>query len=73
MTAKQQNALLPYMVQEKDYFGYDFGGRNGGIASFLHKGDAYAFAKTCRGTTGKEYRVVDLSRKGKVEFVFSDD
>jgi hypothetical protein len=59
---------LPYLVQFADSFGFDFGGENGGIAAFRHKGSAYNYAKETRDNTGRDCRVLDMSKKGKVEF-----
>ncbi len=52
---------LRYLVQLADSFGFDFGGENGGIASFHHLGSAYAFADGLRKQLGRTLRVLDCS------------
>ena len=53
---------LRYLVQLADHYGFDFGGENhGGVATFVAKGDAIAFAMELRRRANKEARVIDTS------------
>ena len=63
---------FPYVVQLADDYGFDFGGEGGGIASFAHKGSAFAFARDLRDKLGRSARVLDASRRvPRVEFNLS--
>ncbi len=60
---------LNYLVQLADSFGFDFGGEDGGIASFRNLGNAYTFAREVCKAQSRSTRVINTAKKGKVEYL----
>jgi hypothetical protein len=71
---------LPYLVQQSDgnekygRCGFEFGGINGGVASFMNKGDAILYAQELRRRCPElAARVLNTGKRGSPEVFFSGE